>query len=121
MHLYHVFCGCRVENKMYKIFLAHVYEAFKSLISSQSYHEEMLQRSSRRKLFNDYAKQTMRRYPALKEEISVRLARLNTQWAALEAAMSPWQQTHDEATMLKGKGCGYSGPDGRVINLSAHT
>ncbi|ELT91753.1 hypothetical protein CAPTEDRAFT_223168 [Capitella teleta] len=68
---------------------------------NQSYHEEMLQRSSRRKLFNDYAKQTMRRYPALKEEISVRLARLNTQWAALEAAMSPWQQTHDEATMLK--------------------
>lgn len=69
----------------------------------QSYHEEMLQRSPRRKLFNDYAKQLMRRYPNLREEINVRLARLNSQWAALEATISPLQQAHDETTMLRGK------------------
>ena len=66
----------------------------------------MLQRSPRRKLFNDYAKQLMRRYPALKEEINARLAHLNSQWAALETAISPQQQARDEDTMLKGEdGC----------------
>ena len=69
----------------------------------QTYHEEMLQRSPRRKLFNDYAKQLMRRYPSMKEEISVRLGHLNQQWELLQSAISPQHGYLDEEMMLKGK------------------
>ncbi|XP_064623681.1 uncharacterized protein LOC135485513 isoform X2 [Lineus longissimus] len=67
---------------------------------NQSYHEEMLQRSPRRKLFNDYAKQLMRRFPNMKEEINSRLRHLNEQWVLLENAISP-QDGADEETMLR--------------------
>ena len=63
----------------------------------------MLQRSPRRKLFNDYAKQLMRRYPSMKEEISVRLGHLNQQWELLQSAISPQHGYLDEEMMLKGK------------------
>lgn len=68
---------------------------------NQTYHEEMLQRSPRRKLFNDYAKQLMRRYPDRKDEIQLRLQHLNKQWEALEKAISPHGGYMDEKTMLK--------------------
>ena len=69
----------------------------------QTYHEEMLQRSPRRKLFNDYAKQLMRRYPNMKEEITVRIQHLNNQWQALEQAISPRAGYQDHSTMVKGE------------------
>ncbi|KAK2152032.1 hypothetical protein LSH36_341g01031, partial [Paralvinella palmiformis] len=61
----------------------------------------MLQGSPRRKLFNDYAKQLMRRYPNRKDEIQLRLQHLNKQWEALENAISPHGGYMDEKTMLK--------------------
>ena len=69
----------------------------------QTYHEEMLQRSPRRKLFNDYAKQLMRRYPNMKEEITIRIQHLNNQWQALEQAISPRTGYQDHNTMVKGE------------------
>ena len=63
----------------------------------------MLQRSPRRKVFNDYAKQLMRRYPGMKDEINIRLQHLNSQWETLEKAISPCHGYQDEETMLKGR------------------
>ena len=63
----------------------------------------MLQRSPRKKLFNDYAKQLQRRYPNMKEEIQVRLQYLNKEWEVLEKSISPKSGYQDEETMLKGK------------------
>ena len=71
----------------------------------QTYHEEMLQRSPRRKLFNDYAKQLMRRYPSRKDEVTSRLSHLNKLWAELEAAITPLQRPGDTQTMLNGENC----------------
>lgn len=55
---------------------------------NQSYQEEMLQRSPRRKLFKDYARRLQRRFPKLKEEICIRLAHLNRQWKELESQIT---------------------------------
>ncbi|XP_074662995.1 uncharacterized protein LOC141915384 isoform X2 [Tubulanus polymorphus] len=60
---------------------------------NQSYHEEMLQRSPRRNFFNDYAKQLLRRYPNMKEEISIRMQHVNKQWEDLECAICPDSST----------------------------
>ena len=62
----------------------------------------MLNSTPRRKVFNDYAKQLMRRYPSMKEEISVRIQHLNTLWESLLQAVCPRQGYRDEETMLKG-------------------
>ena len=70
----------------------------------------MLQRSPRRKVFNDYAKQLMRRYPSMKDEINLRLQHLNGQWETLEKAISSGGTTCDQTTMLRGKG--------RVTNIT---
>ena len=75
------------------------------LVRVQTYHEEMLQRSPRRKVFNDYAKQLMRRYPSMKDEIQIRLQHLNGQWEALEKVISAGGATRDEQTMLRGMYC----------------
>ncbi len=63
----------------------------------------MLQRSPRRKLFNDYARQLMRRYPSLKEEISARLQHLNNQWQLIQQAITPQHGKQDLDTMLQGE------------------
>lgn len=68
---------------------------------NQAYQEEMLQRSPRHKLFNDYAKQLMRRYPSMKEEIIQRLQFVNTQWQALESIISPAHRLVDQNLVLK--------------------
>ena len=44
------------------------------------YHEELLKQSPRQQLFKDYAKELMRRYPQLKQEIMIRLTHVNEQW-----------------------------------------
>ena len=62
----------------------------------------MLQRSPRHKLFNDYAKQLMRRYPSMKEEIIQRLQFVNTQWQALETIISPANRKVDQNLVMKG-------------------
>ena len=62
----------------------------------------MLERSPRRKLFNDYAKQLMRRYPNMKDEIIVRLTHLNNQWERLQKAMAPSEGLRDRDTMIRG-------------------
>ena len=72
-------------------------------VLSQTYHEEMLRSSPRRKLFNGYAKQLMRRYPNMKDEINARLHYLNSQWEALLKAISPSHGYQDEQTMLRGR------------------
>lgn len=72
-------------------------------ISPQSYYEEMLDRSPRRKLFNDYAKQLMRRYPNMRDEITVRLTHLNNQWERLQSTVAPSDGLRDRETMLRGK------------------
>ena len=63
----------------------------------------MLQRSPRRKLFNDYARQLMKRYPTMREEIQARSLRVNTQWEEIEKAMVPGQGDVGEEEMLKSK------------------
>lgn len=68
---------------------------------NQTYHEELLQRSPRHKLLNDYARQLLRRYPALKSDITMRLQHLNTQWQKIEEAISPSKGIQDWKTMLK--------------------
>lgn len=54
-------------------------------------------------MFNDYAKQLMRRYPGMKEEINIRLQHLNGQWESLEKTVSPGSLHRDEKTMLRGQ------------------
>jgi len=76
-----------------------------SCLFFQSYYEEMLERSPRRKLFNDYAKQLMRRYPNMKDEISVRLSHLNNQWERLQKTIAPSDGLSDRETMLRGVTC----------------
>ena len=68
----------------------------------QSYYEEMLNKSPRKKVFNDYARQLQRRYPSMKEEISIRIQHVNNQWQALETAISPLHGYHDQQTILSG-------------------
>ena len=62
----------------------------------------MLERSSRKKLFSDYAKQLMRRYPQMKDEIQGRLARLNAHWVSLLRSITPAAGYQDHHTMLTG-------------------
>ena len=66
----------------------------------------MLNNSPRRKLFNEYARQLLRRYPSMKEEITARLQRVNTQWAAAVEATDITPANggcRDVKMLLKGK------------------
>lgn len=67
---------------------------------NQTYHEELLQRSPRHKLLNDYARQLLKRYPALKGDVYIRLQLLNAQWQKIEQAISPSKGVQDWKTML---------------------
>ncbi|XP_064600095.1 uncharacterized protein LOC135466505 isoform X2 [Liolophura sinensis] len=67
---------------------------------NQAYHEELLQSSPRRKLFNDYAKQLLKRYPSLKEEINQRIQHLNGHWQTLQKVVLPQNGFQDAKTML---------------------
>ncbi|CAH1791757.1 unnamed protein product [Owenia fusiformis] len=67
---------------------------------NQTYYEEMLQNSPRRKLFNDYAKQLMRRYPAMKDEIQLPIQQVNNQWKTIEKAITPGGGKVDTDAML---------------------
>lgn len=69
----------------------------------QAYHEELLQSSPRRKLFNDYAKQLLKRYPSLKEEINQRIHHLNGHWQTLQKVVLPQNGFQDAKTMLSGE------------------
>jgi len=68
------------------------------------YHEEMLKQSPRQQLFNDYARQLMRRYPQLKQEIVSRLSHVNEQWTEVMngLVLPPGVGCHDTSTMLIG-------------------
>jgi len=69
------------------------------------YHEEMLKQSPRQQLFNDYARQLLRRYPQLKNEITLRLIHVNEHWSqVMQGLVLPpgVNSCHDTATMLAG-------------------
>jgi len=73
-------------------------------LTVQMYHEEMLKQSPRQQLFNDYARQLMRRYPQLKQEIVSRLSHVNDQWTEVMngLVLPPGVGCHDTSTMLFG-------------------
>ena len=68
------------------------------------YHEEMLKQSPRQQWFNDYARQLMRCYPQLKQEILSRLNHVNDQWTEVMdgLVLPPGVGCHDTSTMLFG-------------------
>ncbi|XP_059174677.1 uncharacterized protein LOC131954875 isoform X2 [Physella acuta] len=72
---------------------------------NQSYHEEMLERSPRREFLNNYSRQLLVRYPNMADEISARMARLNTQWTAVEQAIAPKYGKQDADTMFQDLEC----------------
>ena len=63
-----------------------------------------MQQCPRQQLFNDYARQLMRRYPQLKQEISSRLGRVNDQWKEVMSGfvLPPGVGHRDTRTMLFG-------------------
>ena len=66
----------------------------------------MQQRSPRRRLFNEYARQLQRRYPSMRDEVQARLQRVNAVWEQLQRAVCPAPAgARDEAAMIKGE-CG---------------
>jgi len=69
------------------------------------YHEEMLKQSPRQQLFNDYARQLMRRYPQLKQEVISRLSHVNDQWTEVMKGLvlPPGVGCNDTSTMLSGE------------------
>jgi len=73
----------------------------------QMYHEEMLKQSPRQQLFNDYARQLMRRYPQLRAEIVSRLSHVNDQWTEVTSGLvlPPGVGCHDASTMQSGNFC----------------
>ena len=62
----------------------------------------MLQRSPRRKLLNDYAKQLLRRYPSMKEDIKSRLQHLNQHWAEIESRITAQYAPVQHGSMIRG-------------------
>ncbi|CAL1528424.1 unnamed protein product [Lymnaea stagnalis] len=72
---------------------------------NQSYHEEMLERSPRREFLNNYSHQVLVRYPNMADQISSKMARLNTQWEDVEQAIVPKHGKHDADTMLQDLEC----------------
>ncbi len=62
-----------------------------------------MERSPRRKFFNEYAKQLLLRYPHMKDEIGTRMTFLNNQWQDVELAIAPKHGYH-KPTMIKGEG-----------------
>ncbi|XP_067682789.1 nuclear migration protein unc-83-like isoform X1 [Haliotis asinina] len=75
---------------------------------NQTYHEEMLERSPRRKFFNEYAKQLLLRYPHMKDEIGTRMSFLNNQWQEVEVAIAPKHGCHDKKSMIQDLQCDMS-------------
>ncbi|KAL5008997.1 hypothetical protein ScPMuIL_014578 [Solemya velum] len=67
----------------------------------QSWHEEMLKKSPRLKLLNEYASQVEERYPKLKSEINVRLEYLNTQWKDVQKGLNSRFVSQDPETMFR--------------------
>ncbi|CAG5127365.1 unnamed protein product, partial [Candidula unifasciata] len=53
-----------------------------------SYHEEMLERSSRRQVLEDYSSQLVMFCPKVADEIKERMAALDVQWVDLEQAVN---------------------------------
>ena len=74
-----------------------------AVVSFQSYHDEMLERSARRRVFAEIARQLQRRYPSMREEIQARLQRLNSLWQQLEERVQPATGSVDQAAMIRGE------------------
>ncbi|CAD5123026.1 DgyrCDS11411 [Dimorphilus gyrociliatus] len=55
----------------------------------EGYYDEMVKHSPRHKLLKDYARQLIKRYPAIKEQVNGKLAHLNSLWAQLEGTIGP--------------------------------
>ena len=62
-----------------------------------------MKRSPRRKLLNDYARQLMRRYPSMKEDIQKRLQHLNLYWTQIERVVTSQHGCGEAGSMIKGK------------------
>jgi hypothetical protein len=69
----------------------------------QTYHEELLEKSPRREFLNKYAVQLLVRYPNLKDQVNLRMQRLNSQWQVVEAAIAPHRKRLETQVMLQGK------------------
>ena len=82
----------------------------------------MLQRSPRRRLFNEYARQLQRRYPSMRDEVQARLQRVNAVWEQLQRAVCPVPAgARDEAAMIKGEAPACSLPrPRRRVSRSGH-
>ncbi|XP_049805441.1 klarsicht protein [Schistocerca nitens] len=61
-----------------------------------SHLEEMRRNCYRRKVFNDQARKLLSRYPDVRDEVSWRVAHLNTKWDMLEQAISPCKNKSDK-------------------------
>ena len=68
----------------------------------QNYHEELRRCMPRRRMLSDYARQLMRRYPNMKEDISLRLQRLHTYWETLEKTLSPQSFLDNNTKIVQG-------------------
>ena len=73
------------------------------ILMFQTYQEEMLEKSPRREFLNKYADQLLVRYPNLVDQVNLRLQRLNSQWQAVEAAISPTKNALQAGHMLQGE------------------
>jgi hypothetical protein len=65
--------------------------------------EEMQRKAYRRKLFNDQANKLLRRYPYVRDEVTWRMAHLNSKWEMLEQAITPCKSNPDQLDMCTGK------------------
>ncbi|KAJ9597420.1 hypothetical protein L9F63_011714, partial [Diploptera punctata] len=61
-----------------------------------SHMEEMQRKAYRRKLFNDQANKILRRYPDVRDEVTWRMAHLNSKWEMLEQAITPCKKNPDK-------------------------
>ena len=67
----------------------------------QSYHEEMIQKSSKLTHFNEYGPQLKQCKPLLREEVDVFLTEVNKQWDMVDQFLTPHHQ--DPETVLRGR------------------
>ena len=59
-------------------------------------------RFTRRAQFEDYAKQLMKRFPTMRDEVAVRLNHVTDQWSSLEKVVMSNGSTTDSQAILKG-------------------
>jgi len=68
---------------------------------NQMHYVELLEHAPTRQAFNDSAHLLMRRHPQLREEIQMRLDRLNCQWNDLEKLVEPSQELKRDHNILQ--------------------